>query len=145
MRRLGVAGRADGDSERRRKLVVVDALDEPIDDLGGTVIVRIEEHHREGALVAGAEDVGIPDLEPEDPRDFADGPLVGGDHETVPFPFGFNDEQGQIVLRSHRTLEFGIEHELKRERGQQACAVFVESFSGHGDYDALSRPLSLIL
>ena len=124
---------------------MVHSLHEAADHPGGVLVIRVQQHEREQALIRQAEHVGVAHLVADDLRDFADRALVGGHAHAVELADGFHRDERQVVLRAHGTPQLAVEHELEGMWLQQPRMI-VEEGIGHGQrQEALSRPFSLIL
>jgi len=115
----GIAGRPDRDAHLRGELVVLDARDQTIDHPRRVLVVGVEQHHGEGALVGVADEIRVADLLADDLGHLVDRPVVGGHQHAVPLPRRFHGHEREIVLGPHRALELGVQNELERAGRQE--------------------------
>ena len=115
----GVARRPDRYAQRRVEVVAVDPLHEPVDDLGRVVVVGVDQHERELAVLGMAEQIGIAHFVADDARHLLDGAFVGGHHQSVPFAARFEHHEREEVLRAHGPLQLAVEDELEGVRREQ--------------------------
>jgi hypothetical protein len=81
--------------------------------------IGVDQHERNRAALGMPEEVGIAHFLADDLRHLHHGPIVGGDHHAFPLAARFDHDQCEKVLRSHGTLQFAVEHEFERARGQK--------------------------
>jgi hypothetical protein len=127
----GIAGGADGNTQRGRKVVGVDARDEAVDDACGAVEVGIQQHQGERALLGPANRIRFAHLAADHLRHFLDHPFVGGHLEAVPLAPCFEHDQGEETLRAHGPLQLAGQHDVKRRRRQQPRAFLEERIVRH--------------
>ena len=123
---------------------MLDARNEPIDDLRRMFEIGVEQRDRQRAFVGVAEQIGIADFASDDVRHFLHGAFVRGDEHTVPFAGGLEDDEREEILGTDRAPQLAVEHELERAGRQQLRAGFIERRGVHRQ-EALSRRFSLIL
>ena len=82
-------------------------------NLGGATVrnVIIQQQLRVNAVKFGiaSDDVGE-----------GEGPVVGGHRHPVPLAARFERHEGQVILRTHRSLHLAVENEFERVRGKKA-------------------------
>jgi hypothetical protein len=91
-----------------------------------------------------AEQIGVTHLFADNLGHLEQRALIRSHGHALPLAAGFDHHQGEEILGAHRALELAIEHEVKRRGRQNFRALFVKRTARH-DYEALSRPFSLIL
>src|SRR4029077_11636429 len=110
--------------------------------------VGVEQDDGKRTLVGVSQQVGIAHLVADDLRHFLQRPVVGGNRHAFPLAAGFDGDEREIALRADGAFELAVEHELKRAGSEELRSLLVKRAAGHWcwcDYEALSRPFSLIL